>query len=491
MRSRPGGCASGARSSWGAVRAGPAQMLASGVRPYIVHRVRSAWAALSHSGMGPGATAGAGHMSNSWSAGRLAAGPCRASVASSTTGTVVQEQPPSSETPAAEHQPAPCQAEPTLGAGAAAWPKQELPKNFEAATAEPRIYAWWEQQGYFKPQASAASAEPFVISMPPPNVTGRLHMGHAMFATLQDVMIRTARMRGLNALWVPGTDHAGIATQSVVEKMLAQQGSSRLGLGRQAFEAKVWEWKGQYGGFITEQLRRLGASCDWDRERFTLDQGLSEAVVEAFVRLYDKGLIYKGSYMVNWSPAMLTAVSDLEVDYCEESGFLYFFKYPIVGGENGAFLPVATTRPETILGDTAVAVHPEDPRYQHLIGMECEVPMSGGRRIPVIADSYVDREFGTGALKITPGHDHNDYEIGKRLGLPLINIMNKDATLNAHAGKYAGMERFQARKVLWADLEASGLAIKKDNYTIRCASLGVPKLPFSKSVLGNSFELNH
>ncbi|KAJ9523893.1 hypothetical protein QJQ45_020096 [Haematococcus lacustris] len=479
MRSRPGGCASGARSGWGAVRAGPAQMLASGVRPYIVHRVRSAWAALSYSGMGPGATTGAGHMSNSWSAGRLAAGPCRASVASSTAGTVVQEQPPSSETPAAEHQPAPCQAEPTLGAGAAAWPKQELPKNFEAATAEPRIYAWWEQQGYFKPQASAASAEPFVISMPPPNVTGRLHMGHAMFATLQDVMIRTARMRGLNALWVPGTDHAGIATQvgtatarcqpynSVVEKMLAQQGSSRLGLGRQAFEAKVWEWKGQYGGFITEQLRRLGASCDWDRERFTLDQGLSEAVVEAFVRLYDKGLIYKGSYMVNWSPAMLTAVSDLEVDYCEEPGFIYFFKYPIVGGENGAFLPVATTRPETILGDTAVAVHPEDPRYQHLIGMECEVPMSGGRRIPVIADSYVDREFGTGALKITPGHDHNDYEIGKRLGLPLINIMNKDATLNAHAGKYAGMERFQARKALWADLEASGLAIKKDNYTIR------------------------
>jgi len=342
----------------------------------------------------------------------------------------------------------------------------ELPKNFEATTSEPRLYKWWEDRGYFKPNP-AATGEPFVISMPPPNVTGRLHMGHAMFVTLQDVMIRYARMRGKNTLWLPGTDHAGIATQSVVEKMLAKdEGVSRLALGREAFTQRVWEWKAQYGGFITEQLRRLGASCDWTRERFTLDEGLSNAVAEAFVRLHDEGLIYRGSYMVNWSPSLLTAVSDLEVEYSEEQGSLFYFKYP-VADMDGEFLPVATTRPETILGDTAVAVHPEDERYKKYIGKECVVPCSGGRRIPIIADEYVDREFGTGALKITPGHDINDYEIGKRRGLPTINIMNKDATLNAAAGRYSGMERFAARKALWADMEAEGLVIKKEPHTSR------------------------
>jgi len=360
---------------------------------------------------------------------------------------------------------APASAPAASGSGPE-WPKAELPKNFEAATAEPRIYKWWEERGYFRPRAEPG-AEPFVISMPPPNVTGKLHMGHAMFATLQDVMIRTARMQGKAALWVPGTDHAGIATQTVVEKMLAKdEGVSRLALGREAFEARVWEWKAQYGGFITEQLRRLGASCDWSRERFTLDAGLSDAVAEAFVALHDKGLIYRGSYMVNWSPALLTAVSDLEVEYSEEPGFLYFFKYPIADGPEGAHLPVATTRPETILGDTAVAVHPEDERYKQYIGKECVVPMTG-RRIRVIADEYVDREFGTGALKITPGHDPNDYEIGKRFGLEIINIMNKDATLNDKAGKYAGMDRFKARAALWADMEAAGLVLKKEPYTVR------------------------
>ncbi|KXZ53642.1 hypothetical protein GPECTOR_6g559 [Gonium pectorale] len=351
-------------------------------------------------------------------------------------------------------------------AGAAAASRPELPKNFEAVTSEERLYKWWESQGYFKPDLNAPG-DPFTISMPPPNVTGKLHMGHAMFATLQDIMTRYARMNGRKALWLPGTDHAGIATQSVVEKGLAKEGTSRLQLGREEFTKRVWQWKEEYGGFITNQLRRLGASCDWSRERFTLDEGLSDAVAEAFVRLHDKGLIYRGQYMVNWSPALRTAVSDLEVEYAEETGALFYFKYPVAGSSSGEFLPVATTRPETILGDTAVAVHPEDERYKHLIGRECEVPMSGGRRIPIIGDEYVDREFGTGALKITPGHDINDYEIGKRRQLPIINILNKDATLNGAAGKYAGLERFEARKALWADMEAAGLVIKKEPHTSR------------------------
>ncbi|KAL4422888.1 hypothetical protein ABPG75_009085 [Micractinium tetrahymenae] len=322
----------------------------------------------------------------------------------------------------------------------------------------------WESSGYFKPD-EGAQGEPYVISMPPPNVTGKLHMGHAMFATLQDIMTRYQRMRGRPTLWLPGTDHAGIATQMVVEKQLAAQGRDRRSLGREAFEAEVWSWKAQYGGFITQQLRRLGASCDWSRERFTLDSGLSEAVLEAFVRLHEKGLIYRGSYMVNWSPGLQTAVSDLEVEYSEEPGTLYYFKYPVADSDE--FLPVATTRPETILGDTAVAVHPEDERYKHLVGREAVVPMSGGRRIKVIADEYVDREFGTGALKITPGHDVNDYEIGKRFSLEIINIMNDDGTLNAAAGAYAGLDRFAARKQLWADMEAQGLVIKQEPYQMR------------------------
>ncbi|KAK9812933.1 hypothetical protein WJX72_005989 [[Myrmecia] bisecta] len=338
-----------------------------------------------------------------------------------------------------------------------------LPKNFDPATAEQRIYEWWEEHGYFKPNEES-SKEPFTMCMPPPNVTGKLHMGHAMFATLQDIMTRYARMTGRPTLWLPGTDHAGIATQMVVEKLLAAEGTSRQDLGREAFEARVWEWKEQYGGFITQQLRRLGASCDWSRERFTLDTQLSGAVQEAFLRLHQKGLVYRGSYMVNWSPNLQTAVSDLEVDYTEEAGTLYYFKYPVADSDE--YLPVATTRPETILGDTAVAVHPEDDRYKHLVGRDCFVPMSG-RRIKVIADSYVDREFGTGALKITPGHDPNDYEIGQRCGLEVINIMNNDGTLNSKAGKYEGLERFAARQQLCADLEAEGLMIKKDPYTMR------------------------
>ncbi|BBN03099.1 valyl-tRNA synthetase [Marchantia polymorpha subsp. ruderalis] len=342
---------------------------------------------------------------------------------------------------------------------------KELPKTFEFSSEE-RLYNWWESHGYFRPDSNQ-DGEPFVMSMPPPNVTGALHMGHAMFVTLQDIMTRHYRMRGRPTLWLPGTDHAGIATQLVVEKLLASEGVKRADLGREEFEKRVWEWKRTYGGRITNQLRRLGASCDWERERFTLDEKLSSAVVEAFVRLHEKGLIYRGSYMVNWSPNLQTAVSDLEVEYSEEPGTLYFFKYPVAGGNAEDYLPVATTRPETVLGDTAVAVHPLDQRYAKFVGKMAVVPMSGGREIPIIADEYVDREFGTGALKITPGHDPNDYAIGQKTGLPIINIMNKDGTLNENAGKYSGLDRFVARKQLWADLESIGLTIKKEAHTQR------------------------
>ena len=348
-----------------------------------------------------------------------------------------------------------------------------LPKNFEPLEREQALYAWWESEDHFKP--SPTSSTPFTISMPPPNVTGKLHMGHAMFVTLQDIMARYQRMRGKSTFWVPGTDHAGIATQMVVERMLKEQGVTKDELGREAFEEKVWEWKEQYGGYITQQLRRLGASCDWSKERFTLDEGLCEAVVEAFVALHEKGLVYKGAYLVNWDSKLQTAVSDLEVEYSEEQGTLYYFKYPIEG-DGGETLEIATTRPETILGDTALAVHPEDPRFGHLVGKRAVVPMSGdgnsansgsGRTIPIIADSYVDMEFGTGALKITPGHDVNDYELGKRHGLEMINIMNNDGTLNGNAGKYEGMDRFVARKALWADLMEAGLGIKEEAHVQR------------------------
>ncbi|CAG9467326.1 unnamed protein product [Pedinophyceae sp. YPF-701] len=347
--------------------------------------------------------------------------------------------------------------------------RPDLPKNFEPSR-EQDLYRWWEESGMFRPEQAPAApdAAPFVVSMPPPNVTGKLHMGHAMFVTLEDVLVRFNRMRGKRALWVPGTDHAGIATQMVVEKLLAQEGTSRREVGRAAFTERVWDWRGEYGGFITQQLRRLGASCDWSRERFTLDDGLSAAVAEAFVRLHDKGLVYRGSYMVNWSPSLQTAVSDIEVEFSEEAGKLYFFKYPVEGGEDGEeeFLPVATTRPETILGDTAVAVNPNDERYKHLVGRRCVVPMTD-RTVPIIADEYVDMEFGTGALKITPGHDPNDYEIGQRFDLEIISIMNKDASMNENAGSYAGLDRFECRKALWADMESTGLAIRVEDYEMR------------------------
>jgi len=342
----------------------------------------------------------------------------------------------------------------------------DLPKNFEHLAVEEPLYQWWEEQGYFHPNEAAPGA-PFVIPMPPPNVTGALHMGHAMFVTLQDVMTRSARMRGRKTLWLPGTDHAGIATQLVVERKLESEGVKRTDMTREEFVDRVWEWKAEYGGRIQQQIKRLGASCDWSRERFTLDEGLSESVLEAFITLHDRGLIYKGTYMVNWAPKLQTAVSDLEVEYSEEPGTLFYFKYPVEGGSADDYLPVATTRPETILGDTAVAVHPDDARYKHLIGKKCVVPLSGGRTVPIIGDTYVDMEFGTGALKITPGHDPNDYEIGKRVGLDMINILNKDGSMNANCGKYNGLDRSVVRTQLWKDMGDEGLVLKEEPYTLR------------------------
>lgn len=305
-------------------------------------------------------------------------------------------------------------------------------KYFEFQRLEKSLYQWWENSGYFKPSSDPHNRKkPFVIPMPPPNVTGYLHMGHAMFVALQDLMARFQRMRGHPTLWLPGTDHAGIATQLLVERALVKEGITRQSLGRDKFLERVWQWKEEKGGYITGQMKRLGASADWTRERFTLEDEMSLSVTEAFIKLHERGLIYKGEYMVNWSPNLQTAVSDLEVEYTEEMGKLYTFKYVLDSDSenNEEFIPVATTRPETILGDTAVCVNPNDERYQKYIGKLVKVPFTT-RLIPVIADEYVDISFGTGALKITPAHDVNDYEISKRHNLKLINIMNKDASIN-------------------------------------------------------------
>ena len=346
----------------------------------------------------------------------------------------------------------------------------DLPKAYDFKSTEDRIYAWWESRGYFRPNNDPMvpgfnpNHKPYVISIPPPNITGELHLGSALFVSLEDLMIRYHRMKGVPSLWVPGSDHAGIATQLQVEKALRRAGLTREQVGREEFLRRTWEWKEKYGGIITSQIRRLGASCDWRRERFTLDEGLSRAVREAFVRLYEKGLIYRGPRLINWSPGLKTAVSDLEVVYSEEPGKLYYFKY-MLAGAGGEYIPVATTRPETILGDTAVAVHPEDERYQKYIGNQVIVPMLN-RLIPVIADSYVDREFATGALKITPGHDPNDYQIGQKHGLEVISILDESAHINAYGGPYQGLDRFECRKKLWEDMRQAGLVIKEEDYLL-------------------------
>ncbi len=348
--------------------------------------------------------------------------------------------------------------------------QKTLPKAYDFHDTEKRIYDWWEKSGYFKPsndprKAGFDPAKPnFVISIPPPNVTGELHLGHAMFVSMEDLMIRYHRMKGFSTLWVPGSDHAGIATQLQVEKALSKEGLTREQVGRDEFLRRTWEWKEKYGGIITGQIRRLGASCDWERERFTLDAGLSRAVREAFVRLFDKGLIYRGPRLINWSPGLRTAVSDLEVEYSEEPGTLYFFKY-VLADNPQEYLPVATTRPETILGDAAVAVHPEDERYQKFLGREVIVPILG-RRIPVIADEAVEREFGGGALKVTPGHDPTDYQIGERHNLAVISVLDEAARINQNGGPYAGLDRFEARKQIWEDMRAAGLVLKEEPYTL-------------------------
>ncbi len=348
--------------------------------------------------------------------------------------------------------------------------RHELPKAYDFRDTESRIYAMWEKGGYFKPHNDPnkpgfdPNVKPFVISIPPPNVTGELHLGHAMFVSVEDLMIRYHRMKGFSTLWVPGSDHAGIATQLMVERdLLKKEEVTREELGRDEFVKRTWDWKHKYGGIITEQIRRLGASCDWDRERFTLDDGLSRSVREAFVRLYEKGLIYRGPRLINWSPGLKTAVSDLEVEYSEEEATLYYFKYMLKAEPSEGYIPVATIRPETILGDTAVAVHPDDARYKKFIGKTAIVPIIG-REIPVIADEYVSMEFGTGALKITPGHDPNDYAIAQRHNLPIISVLDQAAKMNENGGPYQGQDRFDCRKNLWADMKSAGLVIKEEKY---------------------------
>jgi len=336
-----------------------------------------------------------------------------------------------------------------------------MEKSYQPAAIEQRWYETWEDAGYFAPSGQGT---PYCIMIPPPNVTGTLHMGHAFQDTIMDTLIRYHRMCGDNTLWQPGTDHAGIATQMVVERQLEAQNTSRHDLGREKFLEKVWDWKEHSGNTISRQLRRMGSSVDWSRERFTMDEGLSQAVVEVFVQLYDEDLIYRGKRLVNWDPVLHTAVSDLEVISEEEQGHLWHFRYPLSNGEG--HLVVATTRPETMLGDTAVAVHPEDERYAHLVGQTIELPLTG-RTIPVIADDYVDPEFGSGCVKITPAHDFNDYDMGQRHSLPLINILTVDAAINDNApSEYQGMDRYEARKRIVADLDSLGLLEKIDDHRL-------------------------
>ena len=334
---------------------------------------------------------------------------------------------------------------------------KELAKTYDPKGIEDRLYKKWEDNGYFHAQADR-SKKPFTIVMPPPNITGQLHMGHALDNTMQDILIRYKRMQGYNALWQPGTDHAAIATEVKVIDSLKKQGIDKHDLGREGFLEKCYEWKDEYGSRIINQLKKMGSSADWSRERFTMDKGCSDAVLEVFIKLYEKGLIYKGSRIVNWCPVCKTSISDAEVEHEEQDGFFWHINYPVVG-EAGRFVEIATTRPETLFGDTAVAVNPDDERYQDIIGKMLKLPMTD-REIPVIADSYVDKEFGTGCVKITPAHDPNDFEVGKRHNLEEIVVINDDATMNSKAGKYAGMDRYECRKALVEDLEKEGLLVK-------------------------------
>ncbi len=334
---------------------------------------------------------------------------------------------------------------------------KELEKTYNPAEIEDRLYRKWEEKKYFHAEVDR-SKKPFTIVMPPPNVTGQLHMGHALDNTMQDILIRFKRMQGYSALWQPGTDHAAIATEVKVTEKLKAEGIDKKEIGREAFLKHAWAWKEEYGNRIVSQLKKMGSSADWDRERFTMDEGCSKAVTEVFCNLYEKGYIYKGSRIINWCPVCKTSISDAEVIHEEQEGHFWHINYPVVG-EPGRFVEIATTRPETLLGDTAVAVNPDDERYKDIVGKMLELPLTD-RQIPVIADPYVDKEFGTGCVKITPAHDPNDFEVGKRHNLEEINILNDDATINELGGKYAGMDRYEARKQMVADLDALGLLVK-------------------------------
>ncbi len=343
---------------------------------------------------------------------------------------------------------------------------KELAKTYDPHGLEDRIYQKWMDKKYFHAEVDR-SRKPFTIVIPPPNITGQLHMGHALDNTMQDILIRFKRMQGYNALWQPGTDHASIATEVKIIEKLKEEGIDKHDLGREKFLERAWDWKREYGGRIISQLKKLGSSCDWDRERFTMDEGCNKAVTEVFCKMHEKGYIYKGARMINWCPVCNTSISDAEVEYEEQAGHFWHIKYPVLnddGTESGEYLTFATTRPETMLGDTAVAIHPDDARYAHLKGRKLMLPLMN-REIPVVEDTYVDMEFGTGVVKITPAHDPNDFEVGKRHNLPIINIMNDDATINENGGKYAGMERYEARKAIVEDLDKLGLLVKVEDYS--------------------------
>ena len=337
---------------------------------------------------------------------------------------------------------------------------KNLEKNYDPSEIEDRLYQKWLDKKYFHAEVDR-SKKPFTIVMPPPNITGKLHMGHALDNTMQDILIRFKRMQGYEALWIPGTDHASISTEVKVINALKEEGIDKNELGREGFLKRTWEWKKQYGGTITSQLKKMGSSCDWDRERFTMDEGCSKAVQTVFINLYKKGLIYKGSRIINWCPVCKTSISDAEVEYEEQAGHFWHIKYPIVGTDDAII--IATTRPETLIGDSALAVNPKDDRYKDLVGKMVELPLMN-RQIPIIADDYVDMEFGTGVVKITPAHDPNDFQVGKRHNLPEINMLNDDATINENGGKYAGMDRYEARKAMVEDLKAAGLLVKVEDH---------------------------
>ena len=337
---------------------------------------------------------------------------------------------------------------------------RNLEKNYDPSAIEDRLYQKWLDKKYFHAEVDR-SKKPFTIVMPPPNITGKLHMGHALDNTMQDILIRFKRMQGYEALWIPGTDHASISTEVKVINALKEEGIDKNELGREGFLKRTWEWKKQYGGTITSQLKKMGSSCDWDRERFTMDEGCSKAVQTVFINLYKKGLIYKGSRIINWCPVCKTSISDAEVEYEEQAGHFWHIKYPIVGTDDAII--IATTRPETLIGDSALAVNPNDDRYKDLVGKMVELPLMN-RQIPIIADEYVDMQFGTGVVKITPAHDPNDFQVGKRHNLPEINMLNDDATINENGGKYAGMDRYEARKAMVEDLKAAGLLVKVEDH---------------------------